>query len=157
MLSTPGEEHARFLDKAFRHKAPQLIYKYCVSPVNCKFHLKYHTDVIAQVFEKKTERVWACQIQHTVRLQLTELRGFPGGAVVKSPPADAGHAGDVGLIPGLGRWPGQGNGNPLQYSCLRIPWTEEPGGQQSLGSQSQTWLSTHANKRNKVVQKYQSL
>ena len=38
--------------------------------------------------------------------------------VVKNPPANAGDARDVGLIPGLGRSPGIGNGNPLQYSCL---------------------------------------
>ena len=44
--------------------------------------------------------------------------GFPGGAVVKNPPASAENAGDVGLIPGSGRFPGVGNGNPLQYSCL---------------------------------------
>ena len=44
-------------------------------------------------------------------------------------------AGDPGLIPGLGRSPGEGNGNPLQYSCLRIPWTEEAGGLQSMGLQ----------------------
>ena len=36
--------------------------------------------------------------------------------------------GDVGLIPGLGRSPEGGNGNPLQYSCLRNAWTEKPGG-----------------------------
>ena len=44
--------------------------------------------------------------------------GFPGGSVVKSLPANAGSSGDVGLIPGLERSPGVGNGNPLQYSCL---------------------------------------
>ena len=43
--------------------------------------------------------------------------GFPGGAVVKYPLAKAGDTGDVGLIPGSGRSPGVGNGNPLQYSC----------------------------------------
>ena len=44
-------------------------------------------------------------------------KGFSGGSVVKNSPANAG---DVGLvpIPGLGRCPGEGNGNPLQYSCL---------------------------------------
>ena len=47
--------------------------------------------------------------------------GFPGGSVVKNPPANAGDAGDVGSIPGLGRSPGDGNGNPLQYSCLENP------------------------------------
>ena len=40
---------------------------------------------------------------------------FPGGSVVKNPPANAG---DVGLIPGSGRSPGEGNGNLSQYSCL---------------------------------------
>ena len=42
-------------------------------------------------------------------------RGFPGGSVVKNPPANAG---DMGLIPGSERSPGEGNSNPLQYSCL---------------------------------------
>ena len=54
--------------------------------------------------------------------------------VGKSPPANAGSIRDVGLIPGLGRTPGGGNGNPLQYSCRRIPWKGEPGGLQSLQS-----------------------
>ena len=44
--------------------------------------------------------------------------GFPGGAVVKSMPANAGGARDMGSIPGSGRSLGVGNGNPLQYSCL---------------------------------------
>ena len=41
--------------------------------------------------------------------------------VVKNPTANAGDLRDVGLIPGLGRCPGEGNGNPLQYSCLENP------------------------------------
>ena len=45
------------------------------------------------------------------------------------------NVGDPGLIPGLGRSPGEGHGNPLQYSCLENPWTEEPGGPQSIGLQ----------------------
>ena len=45
------------------------------------------------------------------------------------------HAGDLGLIPGLGRSHGEGNGYPLQCSCLENPWTEEPGGLQSMDSQ----------------------
>ena len=43
--------------------------------------------------------------------------GFPDDAVVKNPPANAGAAGDVGLIPESERSPGGRNGNPLQYSC----------------------------------------
>ena len=50
-----------------------------------------------------------------------EALGFQGGTVVKNPPANAGDATDVGLIPGLGRYPGGGNGNSLQYSSLRNP------------------------------------
>ena len=44
-------------------------------------------------------------------------QGFPGGTVVKNLPANAGDERDTGLIPGLGRSPGEGRGNPLQYSC----------------------------------------
>ena len=47
--------------------------------------------------------------------------GFPGGAVVKKPPANAGDARDVGSIPGLGKSLEEGNGNPLQYSYLGYP------------------------------------
>ena len=46
---------------------------------------------------------------------MSYLWGFPGGAVVKNLPANAG---DMGLILGSGRSPGEGNGNPLQYFCL---------------------------------------
>ena len=52
--------------------------------------------------------------------------------MVKNLPANAG---DMGLIPGPGRFPGEGNGNSLQNSCLGVPWTEEPGGLQSMGSE----------------------
>ena len=49
---------------------------------------------------------------------LTLKEGFSGGLVVKNLPPNAG---DVGLIPGSGRFRGEGNGNPLQYSCLGNP------------------------------------
>ena len=45
--------------------------------------------------------------------------GFPGVSVVKNLPAEAGDARDIGLIPGLGRFPREGNGTLLQYSCLK--------------------------------------
>ena len=53
------------------------------------------------------------------RIRLWPGPGFLGGSVVKNPSAK--EAGDMGLIPGLGRSPGGGNGNPLQYSCLENP------------------------------------
>ena len=51
-------------------------------------------------------------------IYLAFMLGFPGGAVVKNPPANAGDEGDSGSIPGSGRSPGVGNGTKLQNSCL---------------------------------------
>ena len=50
------------------------------------------------------------------------MEGSSGGSVVKNPPANAG---DPGSILGSGRSPGEGNGNPLQYSCLGNPMDRE--------------------------------
>ena len=66
------------------------------------------------------------------------LAGFPAGSEVKSLLANAEDSGDTGSVPGWGRPPGGGNGNPRQYSCLGSPTDEEPGGLQSMGLQSQT-------------------
>ena len=60
------------------------------------------------------------------------LLGFPGGSHGKESTCNVG---DLGSIPGLGRSPGEGNGNPLSILAWRITWTEEPGGLQSMGSQ----------------------
>ena len=56
--------------------------------------------------------------------------GFPSGSDGKE---SACNAGDLGSIPGSGRSAREGNGNPLQYSCLENSWREEPGGLQSMG------------------------
>ena len=61
---------------------------------------------------------WACQV----------------ALVVKNPPANAGDIRDMGLILGSERSPGGEHSNPLQYSCLENPWTEEHSGRQSMGS-----------------------
>ena len=61
----------------------------------------------------------------------TSLWGFP----VKNPPASAGDPRDKGLIPQLGRSPGEGSGNSLLYSHLEIPWAVEPVCLQSMGPQ----------------------
>ena len=53
------------------------------------------------------------------------------GSVVKNPPAMQMMQGDLALVPGSGRSSGEENGNPLQYTCLENPWTEESGGLQS--------------------------
>ena len=59
----------------------------------------------------------------------------PVARLVKNSPANSGDAGDAGLIPGLGRSPGGGNGNSLQYSCLENLMPEVPVGLESIGSQ----------------------
>ena len=51
-------------------------------------------------------------------VHMTLPGGFPGVSTVQNPPANTG---DAGLIPGWGKCPGEGNGNPLQYSCLENP------------------------------------
>ena len=78
-------------------------------------------------------------LSRTTHLKYTETRfildcwyvlGFAGGSVVKNLPANAG---DKGSIPGSGRFRGEGNGNPSSILAWKIPWTEEPGGPQSIG------------------------
>ena len=71
--------------------------------------------------------------------------GFPGGSLGEILPANAGDTGGMSSIPGFGRSPGEGNGNPLQYSCLenstnRGAWRATVHGV----AESQTPLSTNA-------------
>ena len=60
-----------------------------------------------------------------VSLRLSHVEDFPGGSDGKE---SACNVGDPGLIPELGRSPGEENGNPLQYSCLENAWIKEPRG-----------------------------
>ena len=73
-----------------------------------------HSSVV-QPLRSVSFRTWAFFMHVCI------LRGFPGGSVVKNPPANARNIGDSGWIPGLGRSSGGGNGNSLQYSWLENP------------------------------------
>ena len=70
---------------------------------------------------------------------------FPDGTVVKNIPANAGDAGSAGLIPESGRSPGEGKGNPLQYSYLDNSMDRGTGRLQPRGSQRvrHNWAQTH--------------
>ena len=66
--------------------------------------------------------------------------GFPGGSVLKKLPANAGDIRDSGSILGSGRFPGEGNGKPLQYSCLENPM--DRGAWQAIQSMKPQELDT---------------
>ena len=63
-------------------------------------------NIKSQAITWKNEKFWGY------------MQGFPGGSEVKE---SASNVGNPGSVPGLGRSPGEGNGNPLQYSCLENP------------------------------------
>ena len=72
-------------------------------------------------------------LAHVARTASELYQGFPGSSAVQKPP---GNTGDVGLLPGSGRPPGEGNGNTLHYSCLRNPMDRETmAGRSPWGSQ----------------------
>ena len=64
---------------------------------------------------------------------VARVRGFPSGVVVKNLPANVEDTRDMGLIPGLGRSPGERNGNPFRHSCLENSMDREIA--KSIGSQ----------------------
>ena len=81
--------------------------------------------------------------------------GFPGGAVVKNPPANAGDTEDSGSITGSGRPPEGGHGIHSSILARKIPWTEEPGGLWSMASQkSRTCLGMHPFKAALKINRY---
>ena len=108
-------------------------------------HLIYLILENMKILKKKktTETQWGISLgrrSHFEGISSGQIRGNLSIKVKGLPRWHSGkesacQAGDMGLISGSGRSPGEGNGNPLQYSCLENPWTEEPGGLQSVGCQ----------------------
>ena len=94
----------------------------------CDKMLKFYREInVKQERRVAMNRAWESE--------LGWLKGnlsFPSGSEVK---VSACNAGELGSIPGSGRSSGEGNGDPLQYSCLEIPWMEEPGWLQFKGLQ----------------------
>ena len=73
--------------------------------------------------------------------------GFPGGTVAKNPPINAV---DMDSIPVLGRFTGEGDGNPSSILAWKIPWAENPGRLQSMGLQrvGHDWAYTYTHTHN---------
>ena len=85
-----------------------------------------------------------------LRLELVDRRGFPGGTSGKEPTCQCRDITDASSIPGSGRYPGGGHGNPVQYSCLEnsmdrgVWWATVHG--VTKGQTWLKWLSTHTNR-----------
>ena len=102
----------------------------------CKLH-KFEDGVrtvpfVAPVSHSACLKVKCINAVSNVKSHNYPLTGFPDDSDSKESTCNVGN---LGSSPWLQRSSGKGNGNPLQYSCCRIPWTEEPGGLQPTGSQ----------------------
>ena len=75
-----------------------------------------------------------CDIPFILSFCKGNLMSSPVAQLIKNLTDNSGNKRDAGLIPESGTFPGEGNENPFQYSCLETSWTEEPGGLQSMGS-----------------------
>ena len=106
-------------DSEFDHLNPEGAGK--LTPVSCK-----------QVLWVTSGHSWVLHREDYFRPWYCHMGGFPGGSDSKE---SAHNAGDPGLIPGLRRSPGEGNGYPFHILAWRISWTEEPGGLQLMGLQ----------------------
>ena len=88
---------------------------------------------------------------YLIQSSFTNILIFLGGTIVKNLPASAGHTMVGGLIPGLGRSLGEGNGTKSNILAQKIPWTEEPGGLQSMVlKKNQTRLSNETTAREDI-------
>ena len=104
-----------------RHNSKHWIYW---ASIRCKIYASWSLDAVDYSFGRCASSVLSVLFlllfsYHMGSLPKKAFRGgFPGGSEVK---VSAWNAGGLGSIPGLGRFPGEGNGNPLQYSCLENP------------------------------------
>ena len=131
-----------------------LLYKTKLCPTVCSHQLIYlcfyfvlcylHYDLMCVCIYTCFTCMTSCWTSNKSFL-IWVFMGFPGGSVVKKKKKLPANAGDVGSIPGLGRPPGEGNGNPLQYSCLENPMDRETC-QATVPGVAKNWtrLSTHA-------------
>ena len=131
-----------------------LFSRHCSYSLIFSLWLRYEENTTAipilQVSRRRAQRgERPCPRSHgKAQLGVNSWQSSPGGTSGKEPPANEGGVKDEGLIPGLGRSPGEGHGNPLQYSCLENPM--DRGAWRAAdhrAAKSWTWLkqlNTHA-------------
>ena len=101
------------------HHVPKGLQQNCLCVHTCMCMCELEREVGGYRERWERERLTECQSSgKQINYVLSYTGGFPGGSEVKKQPANSG---DVGFVAGLGRFPGEGNGNPLQYSCLENP------------------------------------
>ena len=93
----------------------------------------YMTERLSTVLRQKAS------VKAAKRGSACRLRSFPDGSASKEPACQSRGHRQCRLNPWVGKvpWDGKGNGNPLQYSCWKIPWTEEPEGHKESGMTEQ--------------------
>ena len=99
-----------------------MINTYCILFSELKYTVNLPQKYEFLLLQSLVTKILSC-ISHIY----DQLWAFQVVLVVKNPPANAGHLRNSGSISWLGASSGGGRGNPLQYSCLRIPWTKNPG------------------------------
>ena len=133
--STQTMEHTVYFYVLFLFKGDKDLIIFCVHN-NIRFvNTQYYRSVLRVlntiIYSSRYQLSWSEFIFFSLLLCKVVL-GFPGGSNGEE---SACNAWDSGSIPGSGRSPGEGNGNPLQYSESSIPWTKEPGGLHFMGLQ----------------------
>ena len=130
-----------------------VIWKSFLSESSWSFHSLYNSHCMSGIFCFPKSNNWSVKLgnsswnSHRTRHDCCrEKECTAGGSLVKNPPASAG---DAGSIPGLGRSPGEGNGNPLQYTCLGNPmdkgaWWATVHGVTKSGTQLSKWASVQS-------------
>ena len=97
---------------------------------------RYVISGVFNIFIPYKIKIYSIKCSYRRHLMLLLIiSGLPVSSLVKNPPANSRDAGDMGLIPGSGRSPGGGNGNPLQYSCLENSMDRGAWRLQSMWSQ----------------------
>ena len=129
----------------------QWFFKYCIYSYHCFFcwshnswnNLTITVDLHANKQTNKQTKKHCIHKYNSWRLHkvfnFKEFMAFPCSSISKE---SAFNAGEPGLIPGSGRFSGEGNGNPLQYSCLENPNDRGAGRLQSIGMQESDMTST---------------